>query len=605
MLLLPTGDQKWLKENENEEGYFRLKNPASQKFLTASLDALTINEYGITEDSAYIEERKRQYRSQVKKAAFEFVQSKETYTKTMTEFQLLKLYEAFGEAAPQAVLQFSIALQLGYVSPLHILTILTSLFSFSLASSEIFLMMKTKRKPIKEATWEATFLVALPAMFLMVVPRILSLSVIAAYTKQHFVIFILCMLAANILINAPYFKRNDPATVFLGIMTNIFSPCIVYEEGSGFYKRSGIASSILHVLCLVIFYCCVIGKVITPCPQFDKNIYPPILHCYPGNPDIKTMARCEANVLESFSCTLKHIKYFYFDPTTCSPDILPIEWSMEEGLKNRVTYCGDTPWWKPLSVTCGVLIITHILGILLLNYFLSEIVDPIVMYQRTKSCFPSKDWIKCCIWETGKLNPVWNEDDEALLKPINRFFAYPSEDVLKAGNLVDVSIENDFHEIIQVAIDENRMKEVLTIDAEVLKTAFEKGSPKTIKMILAKLKEGKSMNNIKIDVQKLKRLKTILKESRNGDITKEELISLFYFYSEIISNLDAVNEELPTTSALENDPVFLLQKHCKLKANEGWDHCNTLDLSIVQLWKIKVNCIVIGSAMTGKNIINS
>ena len=147
MLLLPTGDQKWLKEKENEEGYFRLKNPASQKFLTASLDALTINEYGITEDSVYIE-KKRQYRSQVEKAASEFVQAKETYTKTMTEFQELKLYEAFGEAAPQAVLQFAIALQLGYVSPLHILTISTSLFSFSLASSEIFLLMKRKRKSI-------------------------------------------------------------------------------------------------------------------------------------------------------------------------------------------------------------------------------------------------------------------------------------------------------------------------------------------------------------------------------------------------------------------------------------------------------------------------
>ena len=105
-----------------------------------------MNEYGITRDPSDIEWRKSQYRSQVEKAASDYVQAKETYTQTMTEFQELKLFEAFGEAAPQAVLQFAIVLQLGYVSPLQILTISTSLFSFSLASSEIFLMMKTKRK---------------------------------------------------------------------------------------------------------------------------------------------------------------------------------------------------------------------------------------------------------------------------------------------------------------------------------------------------------------------------------------------------------------------------------------------------------------------------
>ena len=150
------------------------------------------------------------------------------------------------------------------------------------------------------------------------------------------------------------------------------------------------------------------------------------------------MARCDCNVLEQSECKLNNETYFPFDSTTCSFDMLSIEWSLEDGLKNRVNYCGKTPWWLPLTVTCSLLLICHLLGILLLNCFLGEIVDPIKMYHKTRSCFPSN---RCC-----KLDPVWNEDEEALLRPINRFFNYPTEDAVMSGNLLKIAIENDFHE---------------------------------------------------------------------------------------------------------------------------------------------------------------
>ena len=104
------------------------------------------------------DENRSHYKTEIQKAAKEFVEANNTFKQLMTEFQELKLFEAFGEAAPQAVLQFAIILQLGYITPVQILTIITSLFSFSLASTEIFLMMKTKRKEIKEASWKETFI---------------------------------------------------------------------------------------------------------------------------------------------------------------------------------------------------------------------------------------------------------------------------------------------------------------------------------------------------------------------------------------------------------------------------------------------------------------
>ena len=85
-------------------------------------DVSTKNGNKLGEDE--IQSRRVHYRSEIEKAASAYVEAKEAYTKNLTEFQELKLYEAFGEAAPQAVLQFAIVLQLGYISPLQITTII-------------------------------------------------------------------------------------------------------------------------------------------------------------------------------------------------------------------------------------------------------------------------------------------------------------------------------------------------------------------------------------------------------------------------------------------------------------------------------------------------
>ena len=50
---------------------------------------------------------KLKFKKQVETTAKRFVKAKETYTQILTDFQELKIFEAFGEAAPQAILQFA------------------------------------------------------------------------------------------------------------------------------------------------------------------------------------------------------------------------------------------------------------------------------------------------------------------------------------------------------------------------------------------------------------------------------------------------------------------------------------------------------------------
>ena len=162
---------------------------------------------------------------QVNKAAKDYAGARKAFSSLKTEFQEMKLYEAFGEACPQAILQVSIIMQLGYITPLQCFTIATSVFSFSRNSSSIFLSMKTKRQDIKEASWKEMIIV-FPTMFCIVIPRIVSLSMIAAYKKDYFANVLVTMVIANAVVNLAHFKR-DPGQAFLGVMTNIFAPCII------------------------------------------------------------------------------------------------------------------------------------------------------------------------------------------------------------------------------------------------------------------------------------------------------------------------------------------------------------------------------------------
>ena len=60
------------------------------------------------------------------------------------QFMDLKLYEAFLEGGPQSIVQLMIVMQGGLTSYFQIFTIATSLLSFTLAATEIYLRYPTK-----------------------------------------------------------------------------------------------------------------------------------------------------------------------------------------------------------------------------------------------------------------------------------------------------------------------------------------------------------------------------------------------------------------------------------------------------------------------------
>ena len=495
---------------------------------------------------------------QVNKAAKDYAGARKAFSSLKTEFQEMKLYEAFGEAAPQAVLQFSIILQLGYITPLQCFTIATSVFSFSRNSSSIFLLMKTKRKDIKGASWKEMVIV-FPTMFFIVIPRILSMSLIAAYTKDCFLIVLVTMVIVNTVVNLAHFKR-DPGQAFLGVMTNIFAPCIIVEEGSSFFKRSGITSSILHILAQVSLFCLVYSNILVPpCPDVGQRIYVPISHCFVSNRTEDTssgMARCLMNyTYEELNKTTHEVVIPHDIPDNLMKTygMVPILWKE----KPRFPCCFGIPWWRPLLTSCLSYIFCHIIGILLISKVLDRIIDPIVMFKASKSCFP----LNMC-------DPIWNEENIDFLQKdtVESFLKYPCQCLLKPDNLFQVSIENDFHEIINIAL--NKMENPIKIDKKLVDEAYLRGSVKTIKMLLRKINELDDEANFDLEVLK-KTLHGLRKQPKG--------------FNKAVFSI--------------KEPVFSLQKYCDLSPIQQRQHWRALQLPITNLLRVRINCSVVGHGM--------
>ena len=404
------------------------------------------------------DENRSTYQAEIQKAGEDYLEAKDKYKKLMTDFQEMKLYETFGESAPQAALQIGIVLQTGSLNATQIFSIFTSLLSLTLGASEIMLMMKTKDNEFKEASWKQTWILVFPAMFFVVVPRILCISLLIAYTKEYLFIFLIIFVLLSMAINYEHLRR-DPGHVILGILTNVFAPCIVIQEGSSFFKRSGYTSSLLHCLGLVCLFLAVIGGGVNLCPDTSINRHAPILHCFENDFLNQTsIQRCSFDELFPLNCTQTIEKSPINTSIDCRSTLISVDfnwpWSSDEQTiksVNFVTLCGTGPNWLPLLITCSVLVFLLIISTLLVSCFLPKLLDSSSVLKLSTSRIPFR-----CL----KLDPIWNEDQMQMKGPILDFLNNPTVQQLdivnksltgKTGqNLIDISIQNDFYEVMNL-----------------------------------------------------------------------------------------------------------------------------------------------------------
>ena len=319
-------------------------------------------------------------------------------------------------------------------------------------------------------------------MFMVVVPRIFTISLMMAYMKEYFLIFLPAFVFISLVINLPHFRRDAP-DVSVGILTNLFAPAIVIQEGSGFYKRSSIAASILHILGLICLLLIVLTNFISTCPDTEAKRHAPILHCFTANFSSDfSMERCKwPEKLTPSNCT-KSFEDTEVEPICIGFDLLA---TITNQTENYVTFCGDSiPWWIPLACTSLVLSLLHTISIFLIHIVLCKMLDAIKILKLSRSNILARNF-----------DPVWDESKSEILEPILNFLENPTRETLQQVNVtvkpktgqdfIGLAIWNDHRKIMKIILDE--LEE--PISHAMVKKVLKCGSPELIKMFLSKEKD--------------------------------------------------------------------------------------------------------------------
>ena len=221
--------------------------------------------------------------TELRKRCKERREAKLQYSKLLANLQTQKLFEGFGESAPEAVLQISIVLVKGRCSQTVFMSILTSFVSLSKCAMGTYLTMPTKGKEVKEASWKTKLFFALPSMIMVATPRIVSLSILTSYVKEWVFLAIFLMFAINCLANCRFVGR-DPVKAIFGCLVNVFCPVIIIEEGSTFYLKSALIGNLMHASSLILLAVSVVSGALNPYPC--NKTQPSIFHCFTyGNPN--------------------------------------------------------------------------------------------------------------------------------------------------------------------------------------------------------------------------------------------------------------------------------------------------------------------------------
>ena len=226
-------------------------------------------------------------------------------------------------------------------------------------------------------------------MFGLTLPRLISTSLLIAYLKQWTILFVVAyFIMAILLLYHPHVKRgsakDDPGQAFLGVLTNIFSPCIVIQEGSKFLAKSSILATLHHCLSLAVLLFVIVSSTMT----IKRSANPPVLHCFPAVDNVTTKSTFER-------CLIRENQ-----TSNCTEGMLH-----SDGNNKYATFCNGIEWWLPLVIVCATLMVFLLLT-LPLTFWLDRLLDPINLTIASKSC------LGCCLpHPSGYLPPVWNGEE--------------------------------------------------------------------------------------------------------------------------------------------------------------------------------------------------
>jgi hypothetical protein len=194
------------------------------------------------------------------------------------KFQETKVLEAFGESAPQFALQVAIMIKLGHISPFQIFTVSTSIFSCTMAASNVFLKMPSKLNDIPHQDWKNLVLV-LPAMLFNSLARLLSISLLVAYLGPWSFIALALAFGLNCLVELFLFgvyHQSENVKSIKGIFIAMLVPCIVMDQYSKYFFKTSIINAFIYVILVGLVFTLVnLGFV---APAIDS--LPPITHCF-------------------------------------------------------------------------------------------------------------------------------------------------------------------------------------------------------------------------------------------------------------------------------------------------------------------------------------
>mgnify|MGYP006863923988 FL=1 len=121
---------------------------------------------------------------------------------------------------------------------------------------------------------------------------------------------------------------------------------------------------------------------------------------------------------------------------------------------------------------------------IVIDKVLVKMMDSINIFKMSKSCFPA-----------FLFEPILTRDEENHMEDISQFLKFPTKDNFKETNkrleqktgeeMVDLVLRNDYHEVMQILLDDH----YLPINSKLIEKVFKTGTPKILKILLVKKKE--------------------------------------------------------------------------------------------------------------------